>query len=150
MTIPSSRRTERLVSALSTMTSQDDIMLDATWSNDDVQEIGMHIRGKGDRITLNAENFALGTSISDIVSVMAPDPAQCLISSRILSVDNSVKAELVFGSRSAAEAVVNKFNNKMVRKNANRSQCFFDQLILRRMETCYESISSRLQVLRSN
>jgi hypothetical protein len=96
------------------MTGRDDVMVDTPFSNDEVQEIGMHIRGRGDKITLNAENFALGTSISDIVSVMAPDPAQCLLSSRILSVDNSVKAELVFGSRSAAEAVVNKFNNKMV------------------------------------
>jgi hypothetical protein len=91
------------------------MILDVSRSSSDIQEIGMNIRGKGDKIVVHAENFALGTSISDIESVMAPEPAQCLISSRILSVHNSVKAELVFGNRDAAEAVVNRFNNKVVR-----------------------------------
>jgi len=78
------------------------------------QEQDISIRGRGDRLVIVAQNFAPGTTSSDIESVMAPDPAQCLISSRLVAMNPTVIAELTFGSRTAAEEVVQRFNNKYV------------------------------------
>jgi hypothetical protein len=97
------------------MSSQGDIIADATWSKNEAEDSEINIRGRGDRITVIAQNFALGTTISDIESVMAPDPTQGLISRRLISATPTVIAELIFGGRDAAEAVIARFNNKLVR-----------------------------------
>jgi hypothetical protein len=84
-------------------------------SNNEATDAEISIRGKGDKITVIAQNFAPGTTLSDIESVMAPDPSQSLVSKRLLAANPTVIAELVFGSRESAETVVARFNNKLVR-----------------------------------
>lgn len=116
ITLPTQqKRVQRIASALSHMTSRDDVSFNATRNNPKKPMAELSIRGKGDTITVIAQNFGAGTTISDIESVMAPDPSQCLLSSRLISASPTVMAELTFGSRPAAEAVVERFNNQRVR-----------------------------------
>jgi hypothetical protein len=92
--------------------------------NDNNNSAEISIRGRGDRVTIIAKNFAPGTSISDITSVMAPYQSQCLLDSRMLST-SPIMAELVFGDRNAAESVVAKFNNKLA--DGRVLQVYFQQ-----------------------
>jgi hypothetical protein len=109
------KRAQRLASALSNVTSRDDVFFDTTQNNLKKPLAELSIRGKGDTITVIAQNFVAGTTISDIESVLAPDPSQCLLSSRLISASPTVMAELTFGSRPAAMAIVERFNNQRVR-----------------------------------
>ena len=68
----------------------------------------------GGSYTVVAQNFAPGTTAADIEAVLAPDIEQCLTSCRLLSSIPTVIAELIFGSRDAAQAVITRFNNKTV------------------------------------
>jgi hypothetical protein len=61
-----------------------------------------------------AQNFVPGTTAADIRAVFAPNKSQGLSSCRLISANPTVIAELVFDSQEEAEAVVAKFNNKMV------------------------------------
>jgi hypothetical protein len=72
------------------------------------------VKGMGGSYTIVAQNFAPGTTAADIEAVLAPDIELCLTACRLLSSYPTVIAELVFGSRDAAQAVVMKFNNKTV------------------------------------
>jgi hypothetical protein len=72
------------------------------------------VKGMGGSYTIVAQNFAPGTTAADIEAVLAPDLELCLTACRLLSSHPTVIAELVFGSRDAAQAVVTKFNNKTV------------------------------------
>jgi hypothetical protein len=111
---PPNRRQQRLATALSTMTGGDDVMSGASWTRGNAENDEIKIRGKGDKTTVIAQNFAIGTSISDIAQVMAPEPEQCLLEKRLVSASPTVIAELVFGDREQAVAVVQRFNNKRV------------------------------------
>ncbi|KAF2761400.1 hypothetical protein EJ05DRAFT_473901 [Pseudovirgaria hyperparasitica] len=73
-------------------------------------EISIRGRASPPAYTVVASNFAPGTTASDIESVMSPfgDLKSC----RLISAVPTVIAELAFSERSAAQNVIDYFNNK--------------------------------------
>ena len=70
----------------------------------------------GSLVTVEARNFASGTTAADIEAVMDANDVSSshLITCKIVASEPIVMAELVFSDRSAAEKMVSFFNNKKV------------------------------------
>ena len=74
----------------------------------------LNIRGAAGPYVVVGSNFAPGTTAADIESAMIPSGGE-MQSCRIITASPTVIAEMVFGEKHNAEAVVETFNNKKVR-----------------------------------
>ncbi|KAF2437170.1 hypothetical protein EJ08DRAFT_691471 [Tothia fuscella] len=70
--------------------------------------------GSGGRYTVVARNFAPGTDVGGIESLLALSPHPSLISCRLYSQQPIVVAEIVFATQEGAEAVIDTFSGKSI------------------------------------
>ena len=74
---------------------------------------GISIRGVAGPFTVEAINFAPGTTAEDIRAAMEPQGGE-IITCRLLKVRPTVEAEIVFAEKAGAEAIISIFNNQKV------------------------------------
>ena len=80
---------------------------------------GITIRGLAGPYTVQASNFAPGTTAADIESAMVPIGGE-MQSCRIIKSAPTVIAEMVFLDKAGADNVITTFNNQKVRRKKAR------------------------------
>ncbi|KAK5211861.1 hypothetical protein LTR47_003790 [Exophiala xenobiotica] len=78
---------------------------------------GLSIKGKAGPFTVEASNFAPGTTAADIESALQSETvddngASWMLSCRIISTSPTVVAEMVFSERHVADRVISTYNNQ--------------------------------------
>ncbi|KIW20449.1 hypothetical protein PV08_01024 [Exophiala spinifera] len=114
-TTPQQARAARLASALETQ--QANIVTPPRQSTKGGPSLGLSIKGKAGPFTVEASNFAPGTTAADIESALQGDTiddngASGMLSCRIVATAPAVVAEMIFSERHIADRVISTYNNQ--------------------------------------
>lgn len=74
---------------------------------------GLSIRGIAGPVTVQAQNFAPGTTAADIESAMVPVGGK-IVECTLIATRPNVIAEIVFETREGAKSVIDTFHNQTV------------------------------------